>query len=515
MGSKDDELHVMFLPYMAPGHMMPLVDMARLFAAHGVRITIITTTMNALRFQNAIHRDIEAGRQIGLEILQFPSVEAGLPEGCENLISTPTPEMSMKLFQAIRMMKPRMETLLRNHRPDCIASDVLFHWTVDVAAELGIPRLSFSGSGYFNLCVSHCVERHQPHNDVSSETEIFLVPGLPDEIKLTRSQLPDLVKGRNEFSELFDRLKEAERKSFGTLMNSFYELEPAYADYYRNNIGIKAWHIGPVSLFNKDACDKAERGNKASLDEDSWLSWLDSKKPNSVLYVCLGSLTRLSKTQLTEIASALEDSGHAFIWVVGKVLNSSGEEDGSHEWWLPEGFQERAYQSGIGHIIRGWAPQVLILEHPAIGGFLTHCGWNSILEGVSSGLPMITWPIFAEQFYNEKLVTQVLKLGVGVGNEVWKVWATEEMPLMSREKIRRAVTMVMDQGIAADEMRRKASLLGELAKKAIEKGGSSYNQLKALIKEIRSFRQHPCAETCNRTTLHSQSPMAQNFRTLE
>ncbi|CBI19486.3 unnamed protein product, partial [Vitis vinifera] len=433
MGSKDDELHVMFLPYMAPGHMMPLVDMARLFAAHGVRITIITTTMNAFRFQNAIHRDIEAGRQIGLEILQFPSVEAGLPEGCENLISTPTPEMSMKLFQAIRMMKPRMETLLRNHRPDCIASDVLFHWTVDVAAELGIPRLSFSGSGYFNLCVSHCVERYQPHKDVSSETEIFLVPGLPDEIKLTRSQLPDLVKGRNEFSELFDRLKEAERKSFGTLMNSFYELEPAYADYYRNNIGIKAWHIGPVSLFNKDAADKAERGNKASLDEDSWLSWLDSKKPNSVLYVCLGSLTRLSKTQLTEIASALEDSGHAFIWVVGK----------------------RAYQS------------------------------------VSSGLPMITWPIFAEQFYNEKLVTQVLKLGVGVGNEVWKVWATEEMPLMSREKIRRAVTMVMDQGIAADEMRRKASLLGELAKKAIEKGGSSYNQLKALIKEIRSFRQPP------------------------
>ena len=512
MGSNDEELHVMFVPYMAPGHMMPLIDIARLFAAHGVRITIITTAMNALCFQNAIRRDIEAGRQIGLQILKFPSVEAGLPDGCENLISTPTPEMSMKLFQAIRMMKPQMETIIRNHRPNCIASDVLFHWTADLAAELGIPRLSFSGSGYFNLCVSHCLEQYQPHKDVSSETDVFFVRGLPGEIKLTRSQLPDIVKCRNEFSELFDRLKEAEKKSFGTLMNSFYELEPAYADYYRHDVGIKAWHIGPVSLFNKDSDDKAERGNKSGFDEDRCLSWLDSKKPNSVLYICLGSLTRFSKTQLTEIAIALEDSGHPFIWVVGKVLNSDdGGEDGSQEWWLPEGFQERTGQSGIGQIIKGWAPQVLILEHPAIGGFLTHCGWNSILEGVSAGLPMITWPIFAEQFYNEKLLTQVLELGVGVGNEVWKVWATEEMPLISREKIRRAVSVVMDQGIAADEMRKKASLLGMLAKKAIEKGGSSYNQLKDIIKEIRSFRQRPCAEICNTSTLHSQTPNSSRF----
>ncbi|GAV88877.1 UDPGT domain-containing protein, partial [Cephalotus follicularis] len=489
MESNDHQIHVMFLPFLAPGHMMPMVDMARLFAANNAKVTIVTTTMNALRFKNTIDRDIESGRQITVESVRFPAAEVGLPEGGENLNSIPTPEMTFKLFHAIDLLQPYIEQLFRERKPDCIASDYLFPWTAEVASELNIPRIAFSGSGFFNLCVSDSIERYQPHRNILTDTETFIVPNLPDQVALTRSQLPDIVKTKTDFSAFFEKVKEAERKSFGVLMNSFYELEPAYIDHFREVIGMKAWHLGPVSLFNRDADDKADRGDTASVSGHNCLNWLDNKKPNSVLYICFGSLTRFSRIQVTEIANALEDSGHSFIWVVGKVLpNKDDDNDLQKEEWLPEGFECKARESSKGLIIRGWAPQILILEHPAIGGFLTHCGWNSILEGVSAGVPMVTWPIFAEQFYNEKLVTQVLKFGVPVGNEVWKLWAMQETPLINRDKIMKAVNAVMSDRGEALVMRKNATRLGELARNAVERGGSSFNDMKTLIEEITAFK---------------------------
>ncbi|KAJ6954920.1 hypothetical protein NC652_006383 [Populus alba x Populus x berolinensis] len=407
MDSEEKQIHVMFLPYLAPGHMMPMVDMARLLAGNA------------------------------------------------------TPEMTLKLFHGIELLQPHIKMILQKHRPDCIASDYLFPWTVDVAIELGIPRLAFNGSGFFNLCVANSIDCHRPHNNVTSETEQFVIPGLPDKVTITRSQLPDIVKGENEvFSALFDKLKEAERKSFGVLMNSFYELEPAYADHFRKVTGIKAWHLGPVSLFNRNADDRLERGGETSIRKHSCLDWLESKKPKSVLYICFG----------------IEESRHSFIWAVGKILKSDGEDnnlDRQQDWWLPEEYEDRLKNSGKGLIIKGWAPQLLILEHPAIGG---------------AGLPMVTWPIFAEQFYNEKLITQVLKVGVPVGNETWKVWANEESPLINRDKIEKAVRTVMGDTDEAMEMRKQASRLEAFAKMTIEEGGSSCNDLKALIEDIRTYK---------------------------
>ncbi|XVF36320.1 hypothetical protein REPUB_Repub19eG0048100 [Reevesia pubescens] len=369
--------------------------------------------------------------------------------------------MSMKLFHATELI----ELLFRKVHPDCIVSDCLYPWTLDVANKLGIPRIAFNGSGFFNLCVADSISRYEPHKNIKSETETFVVPGLPDE--------------------------ESERTSYGLLMNSFYELEPAYADNCSNVLGIKAWHIGPISLLNRDTDDKVERGKKASVSKHACLSWLDSKKSKSVLYICFGSLTRFSKTQTTEIAHALEASGYSFIWVVGKVFKTKNDDckGQEQELWVPEGFEHRMKENGQGLIIKGWAPQVLILEHPAIGGYLTHCGWNSMLEGVTSGVPLITWPIFAEQFYNEKLVTQVLNLGVAVGNEVWKAWATEDSALIKNSyDILKAINAVMGNTKEATEMSIRAKHLGELAKKAIEEGNSSYNDMRSLIEDIRLYK---------------------------
>nr|AYA22038.1 UFGT6 [Fagopyrum tataricum] len=485
--NRHENLHVIFIPYMAPGHMMPMIDMARLFASHGVRSTVITTPANADRFSRTLYRDSLLGNPIFLETVNFPWEESGLPEGCENLISAPTPEITIKLIRAIEKLQPKIESLVHQINPNCIVSDVLYPWSVDVAEKLQIPRIAFSGSCFFSDCVSKCIKKYRPHQGIESESEEFVVPNLPHDVALTRSQLPDILKKKTDFTELFERLRQAEEKSFGVLINSFYDLEPAYADYFRKDLEVRSWNVGPLSLHNMEVDDKAERGDTASIDAQSCLTWLDSMEPSSVLYVCFGSLTRFSMSQIIEMASALEDSGHPFIWVIGKLLKSEENDSRGDEWWLPQGFEEKIRDSSKGLIIRGWAPQVLILEHQAIGGFLTHCGWNSILEGVCGGVPFITWPMFAEQFYNEKLVTQVLRIGVCVGNLQWKVWATEEGPVIDRAKIREAVSRVMGEAAESEEMRKKAKELRDLARKAVGEGGSSYKDFKALIEEIKSY----------------------------
>jgi len=270
----------------------------------------------------------------------------------------------------------------------------------------------------------------------------------------------------------------SERESYGIVVNSFIELEPAYYEHYTTVMGRKAWQVGPVSLCNRDNDDKAERGQKASIDKHECLSWLDSKGTDSVLYICFGSRSQFSAAQLLEIATALEASGRDFIWVVKREKKSGVE----NETWLPEGFEERTKEKGL--IIRGWAPQVLILDHMAVGGFLTHCGWNSLLEGVAAGVPMVTWPLFAEQFYNEKLVTEILKIGVAVGVQMWSKSSEEYKVCVESKDIEKAVNKLMG-GEETEGMRSRARALGETAMKAVEDGGSSYIKLNSLLEELR------------------------------
>ncbi|KAK8698905.1 hypothetical protein V6N13_115010 [Hibiscus sabdariffa] len=469
------QLHVFFLPLLAHGHLIPTVDMAKLFADRGVKTTIITTPLNASSFSNTIQRFQESGIDIGVKILKFPAVEVGLPEGFESLGMMFSSregvkwELNDKFHQAIAMLQQPFEQLLQECKPDCLVADWFIPWATDAADKFGIPRLVFHGTSFIALCAMECMRQYEPHKKVQSGSESFVVPNLPGDIELPKNQLPEYSKQDVEignFTKLLKAAGEAELKSYGVIVNSFYELEATYADYYRNVIGKKAWHIGPVSLCNRENIDKAERGNKSAIDEHECLKWLDSKQPDSVLYISFGTLNIFSSAQLKEIAVGLEASELQFIWVVSKQNNNDEDED-----WLPGGFEKR--MEGKGLVIRGWAPQVLILDHEAVGGFMTHCGWNSTLEGVCGGVPMVTWPQQADQFYNEKLMTQVLKIGVSVGTQKW----------VKREAIEKAVKEIMN-GERAEEMRNTARALAQAAKKAVEKGGSSYSDLDALIEEL-------------------------------
>ncbi|KAF2321090.1 hypothetical protein GH714_033787 [Hevea brasiliensis] len=455
--------------------------MAKLFASRGLKTTIITTPLNSLLFSKTIERNKNFGINVDLRILKFPSVEAGLPEGCENVDSiTPHENGGIHLIknflQATSMLQEPLEKLLQECHPDCLVADMFFPWATDAAAKFGIPRLVFHGTSFFSLCTRDCINQYQPHKKVSSDSEPFLVPYLPGEIKLTRKQLPETERQEDEtdLTKLVKASIESESKSFGVLVNSFYELEPAYADYYRKVLGRRAWHIGPVSLCNRGIEDKAQRGKESSIGEHECSKWLDSKKPNSVIYICFGSVANFTASQLVEIAIALEASRQQFIWVVRREKNNQEDE----EQWLPEGFEER--MEGKGLIIRGWAPQVLILDHEAIGGFVTHCGWNSTLEGITAGKPMVTWPVSAEQFYNEKLVIEVLKIGIGVGVKEWVKWHGDHVESKAIEK---AITRIM-VGQEAEEMRSRSKKLGEMARQAVEEGGSSYSDFNALVEEL-------------------------------
>ncbi|MCL7042648.1 hypothetical protein MKW94_029088 [Papaver nudicaule] len=478
--SHHHQLHVFIFPITAQGHMIPMISIAKLFAARGVKATIISTPLNAITLAKTIDQDRLSGLDINIETIPFPAVEVGLPEGTESVNQITSLDMMPKFFLAVDMLQQPFEKLLEEYRPDFVVADMFLPWTTEAAAKFGIPRLIFHGTNMFSQCVAGSLRIHKPFGSITNDKESFLVPDLPDKIEMTKSQVPEYITGGTEslFSVVMGKVRESEQKSYGVLVNSFYELEPAYADHYKNAMGIRAWQIGPLSLRSNDGTlDKAAKEKESSIEEHNVLKWLDSKKPNSVIYVSFGSLSKLSNGQLTEIATGLEESGSSFIWVVRKSMTDEDEK------YLPEGFEER--MEGKGLIIREWAPQVLILDHPAVGGFMTHCGWNSILEGITAGVPMITWPMFAEQFYNEKFVTQVLKIGNQVGADEWKDWVETAEVSVKKEKICKAVTQLMSEdGEENKEMRKRVAELSVKAKRAVNEDGSSYVQFSALIEEL-------------------------------
>ncbi|XP_074277106.1 scopoletin glucosyltransferase-like [Silene latifolia] len=480
MDAKHHQLHIILFPFPAPGHMIPLLNIARLFASRNVKVTIITTPVNASSFTKAIEMNHKTGNQhINLEIFKFPAQEAGLPEGCENADIAIKLGLSHKFMQSTQLLSEQLEQFLDKVRPDCLVADMFFPWTSETANKSDVPRVVFLGISYFALCAQELIRVYKPFENLASDDATFSIPLIPHEIKLFRSQVhPDLISNKEDaFRKIFDyQIKKSEDEIYGVIVNSFYELEPDYADFFKKEQGRKAWHVGPVSLCNRSIEEKAQRGKETSINDRACLTWLDLKKPASVVYICFGSVAPFIAPQQHEISMALESSGKNFIWVVRSAEN--GEE------WLPPGFEQRTQGKGL--IIRGWAPQVLILEHKAIGAFVTHCGWNSTLEGITAGVPMVTWPIFAEQFYNEKLVTHILKTGVSVGVKKWSISPSVE-DLISREAIETTLRNITE-GDEAEEMKQRAKQLKDMAWKSVAEGGSSYSGLTAFIDDLRDYR---------------------------
>ncbi|KAI4371332.1 hypothetical protein MLD38_019580 [Melastoma candidum] len=478
-------LHFLFVPLMSQSHLLPFADLAKLFARHGPRVTLVLTPVNATRYRSVLDHATTHGLRIQFLTLAFPGAEFGIPDGCENLDSLPPTASVERFFDASNALERPIEDWIAEGRPDCIVSDVCFPWMREVAGRFSIPRLVFHGISCFTLLCSDRIKTYNIYEGLISDDERFRVPDFPDKIELTRAQIPTWPGNEDRLKQF----KEAEITADGVMVNTFEELEGKYAEGYKKVVK-RLWCVGPVSL-DKDESGLADRGNKSSIDTDSCMNWLNSKDPKSVLYVCFGSLFKMAVSQSIELALGLESSNHSFILVIRKSGRGGDSRTGKLESWLRDyDFESRV--GGKGLLIRGWAPQALILAHPAIAGFMTHCGWNSTVEGVSYGLPMITWPMFAEQFYNEKLIVEVLKIGVRVGAEAPANQADEDEDevvegIVRREDVRGAIEELMDDGEEGKARMRRAEEVGRKAKKAVGVGGSSYLNIDKVIQFVKEL----------------------------
>eukprot|EP01018_Ginkgo_biloba_P004663 Gb_26407 [translate_table: standard] len=211
--------------------------------------------------------------------------------------------------------------------------------------------------------------------------------------------------------------------SWGTIFNTFEDLEHDFLDSLQRIIRSPVWPVGPIlpltGILNKK--EIAWRGNELVVDVETCLQWLESHLASFILYISFGSQNSISVSQMRELSLGLEASQQAFVWALRPPVGTT-ELSSSY---LPYGFEEQMRANTKQFLIRGWAPQLMILSHPSTGGFLSHCGWNSVLESISHGVPIIGWPIAVEQFYNSKLLEEEVGVGVelcrGIDGEVWKI----------------------------------------------------------------------------------------------
>ncbi|CAL8138502.1 unnamed protein product [Prunus armeniaca] len=264
------------------------------------------------------------------------------------------------------------------------------------------------------------------------------------------------------------------RQTKGILINTFRELEPHALRSLSDGKFPLVYPVGP--LLNMKS-DDGHVGSNQSIQKSDILEWLDDQPPSSVVFLCFGSMGSFDEAQVKEIACALEQSGQRFLWSLrqpepeGKMGMPSDYAD--VKLVLPEGFLDRT--AGIGKVI-GWAPQVTILAHPAVGGFVSHCGWNSTLESLWCGVPIATWPLYAEQQLNAFGLVKELGLGVEI-----KMDYKQDIEVVSSEEIERGIRRVMEKD---SDIRARVKEISEKSKKALTDGGSSYSSLGRFLDQI-------------------------------
>ncbi|GMN20495.1 hypothetical protein TIFTF001_048758 [Ficus carica] len=352
----------------------------------------------------------------------------------------------------------------------CLIYTFIMPWVADVAAELQIPVALFwvQAATVFDVCY-YCFHGYGDlvrDNMVKDYSSSLTFPGLP--LDLTLGDLPSffdpssakarLVKFVQEQFDVID--KESQRPKI--LMNTFDALERealgAISTDKLNLIGIGPL-INPIDLRKSD-------------DNNSMISaWLNSKPKGTVIYVSFGSVVVLSKPQMEEIAKGLLDFGRPFLWVIRENDNKQDKEEEEEE--EEEKVSCRRELEKLGMIVP-WCCQVEVLSNKALGCFVTHCGWNSTLESLVCGVPVVAFPQCDDQTTNAKLVEDFWKSGV-------KVKKAKDEGVVGADEIKRCLELLISGG---DEMRNNAKKWKDLAMEASKEGGSSDRNLKAFVNEV-------------------------------
>ncbi|KAJ1691473.1 hypothetical protein LUZ63_015628 [Rhynchospora breviuscula] len=391
---------VVLYPSMVAGHLRPMVELAKQFVRHGV--SVIIPVMSGGQATDLVSKYSNSNPSISFHILpQIPS-------------TTPHPVPFVNMINTLKGYNDGLRTFLTMQSDispiSAIVLDIFCIHALDIASELGIPAYFFFTCSASTLSVFFQLPTYlsaHPMGDIG--TTIMQFSGFPP---LLESHLPNgLFDPTTEQYKLSLYMINRWAEGKGILVNSFESLEPravrALKDGFclPNSTTPSIYYIGPVIVYEEQ---KEER--------HLCLSWLDTQPKKSVVFLCFGSKGSFPIEQLKEIANGLENSGQRFLWVIrspltvnpAKVFKPTAEPD--FDILLPEGFLDRTKDRGM--IVKEWVPQVEVLKHEAVGGFVSHCGWNSTLEAVNFGVPMICWPLYAEQKMNKVFSVEEMKIGV-------------------------------------------------------------------------------------------------------
>ncbi|KAK3024674.1 hypothetical protein RJ639_044290 [Escallonia herrerae] len=469
--------HVLIFPFPVQGHVSCMLKLAELLCLAGLHVTFLNSDYihrRLLRYTDVLSRFTPYNG------FNFETIFDGLP--AEHPRSG---DRVTDIFDSIEaVIKPQFREMLisgrlSDSRPPvtCIIADgIMCSFTVDVARELGIQILSFrtvSASCFWPFfCMPkliHACELPFKGEDDDLDRSLSSVTGMESFLRLR--DLPSFCRETNlahpGLQLVMSETQKATRAD-GLILNTFEDLEESALTHIRKHIP-KLYTIGPLhanlkARITKTDSSQSRRSSNSLWEEDrSCMAWLDDQCPSSVLYVSFGSMTVLTKDELIEFWYGIVNSGKPFLWVI-RPNSVGGECQVPTE--LLTGTEERGY-------IVGWAPQEEVLAHQAVGGFLTHSGWNSTLESIVVGVPMICWPYYADQQVNSRLVGEVWKLGLDMKDTCDRVIV---------EKMIKDLMEVRRDGFV-----QSASQMAKLARKSVTEGGSSYDNLDRLVEDIKSM----------------------------
>ncbi|KAK6156837.1 hypothetical protein DH2020_011085 [Rehmannia glutinosa] len=392
--------HAVLIPYPAQGHITPLLKLAKILHSRGIYITFVNTEFNHNRFIRAHGPESVSG----LEDFQFKTIPDGLPPSDKDATQDIT-----QLCDSLRKngLPPFLDLIKSlNDSPDCprvscIVSDGHMSFTLDAAEQFDIPEVYFfttSACGFWAYCnVVELLRRDiwplkgesQITNGYLDQIELDWVPGMKN-IRLR--DFPSFIRTTNPDDIMVNynmlQTKNASRAKT-IILNTYDELEKEVLEALRHKFN-HVLSIGPLHLLEHDIENPKLKSIGSNLwkEDDTCISWLNQRAQNSVLYVNFGSITVLSPQQLLEFAWGLANSNQYFLWIIRPDLVSGDSAI------LPEEYSKEVEGRAM---MVGWCSQERVLAHPSVGGFLTHSGWNSTIDGLSEGLPMICWQFFASK----------------------------------------------------------------------------------------------------------------------
>ncbi|MED6210715.1 hypothetical protein PIB30_066721 [Stylosanthes scabra] len=447
---------IVFYPALDRGHLLSMIELANLISTHHPSLSTTLLILTPPTPSTTVKQSLSAVSP-SVTLLHLPP----LP-----LHSDINPHiLSIELCR--RNNHNLRQILLSISKTSKIKAVVLdfmnFTAATTVTNELNLPTYFYYTSGASSLCTMlHFPTLHETTTRSIKDLHMQIqVPGIP---RISSDDYPEVTKDRESFIyQIFLEIAKTMRdKSVGIILNTFDAIEArairALSSKQEVNKAPALFCVGPLI---SSSCEN---------DENGCLNWLDSQPSQSVVLLSFGSLGSFSKKQLMEIAMGLEKSKQRFLWVLRAEATESDNSELSLNELLPEGFLERTKEIGL--VVRDWAPQVAILSHDSVGGFVTHCGWNSVLEGVCEGVPMVAWPLYAEQKINRVVMVQEMKIALGVKED--------KDGFVSASELGERVSELMDSE-RGKEIRQRIFKMRMSAVEAKGEGGSSRVDLDRLV----------------------------------